>query len=269
MKPDILTLCIVATTILASTRHVIGFLTSQTSGASPGSALEQQQQRQDGIGEGGDEDVVIQPRRHLDATLERNVYDPGDELLHALNQELGMAMSPEEADYPNPNSISNANANAIYNEVEVANKFDMLKKMEEDLRSEQELVDKSALLMKMLEDPTLDTLPLVYVEEEDEDEPAAITDYPQLENGVQSLVLGQNKPKRSRYYRRYPWKRHNRNRGNYEPELRYACTPSKEDIFKLLVNLHENRKGNHSKTVNFCNRKRPAKAVFTNIRFLG
>jgi len=40
---------------------------------------------------------------------------------------------------------------------------------------------------------------------------------------------------------------------NYEPELRYACTPSKEDIFKLLVNLHENRKGNHSKTVNFCN----------------
>jgi len=82
MKPDILTLCIVATTILASTRHVIGFLTSQTSGASPGSSvLEQQQQRQDGIGGGGgegDEDVVIQPRRHLDATLERNVYDPGD-----------------------------------------------------------------------------------------------------------------------------------------------------------------------------------------------
>lgn len=75
MKTDILTLCIVATTILASTRNVIGFLTSQTSGASPGSALEQQEQ-QEGIE--GDEDVVIQPRRHLDATLERNVYDPGD-----------------------------------------------------------------------------------------------------------------------------------------------------------------------------------------------
>ncbi|KAH8378132.1 hypothetical protein KR093_009456 [Drosophila rubida] len=281
MKPDILTLCILATTILASTRHVIGFLTSQTSlassagivGTGPASLSEQQQQQQEN-------DVVIQPRRHLDATLERNVYDPGDELLQALNTELGLALSPEEPDYVNPNA--NPNANAVYNELEVASKFDMLKKLEDDLRAEQELVDKSALLMKMLEDPTLDTLPLVYVEEEEE--PAAITavvanddDYPELENGLQSVVLGQNKPKRSRYYRRYPWKRHNRNRGsymnsinsNYEPELRYACTPSKEDIFKLLVNLHENRKGNHSKTVNFCNRKRPAKAVFTNIRFLG
>ncbi|KAH8293068.1 hypothetical protein KR044_000484 [Drosophila immigrans] len=284
MKPDILTLCILATTILASTRHVIGFLTSQTSLASsagiagngPASVLEQQQQAEN--------DVVIQPRRHLDATLERNVYDPGDELLQALNAELGLVISPEEPDYVNPNTKANQNANenanAVYNELEVASKFDMLKKLEDDLRAEQELVDKSALLMKMLEDPNLDTLPLVYVEEE---EPAAITavaanvDYPELETGLQSLVLGQSKPKRSRYYRRYPWKRHNRNRGsymnsinsNYEPELRYACTPSKEDIFKLLVNLHENRKGNHSKTVNFCNRKRPAKAVFTNIRFLG
>lgn len=42
-------------------------------------------------------------------------------------------------------------ANAMYNELEVANKFELLKKMEEDLRAEQELVDKSALLMKMLE----------------------------------------------------------------------------------------------------------------------
>ncbi|XP_034100372.1 uncharacterized protein LOC117565396 isoform X2 [Drosophila albomicans] len=278
MKPDILTLCILATTILASTRHVIGFLTSQTSSSSlassagiagngngigPASVVEQQQQ---------ENDVVIQPRRHLDATLERNVYDPGDELLQALNTELGLAMpEPEEPDYVNAVN-PNTNAIAIANELEVASKFDMLKKLEDDLRAEQELVDKSALLMKMLEDPTLDTLPLVYVEEE---EPAAITavagndDYPELETGLQSLVLGQTKPKRSRYYRRYPWKRHNRNRNNYEPELRYACTPSKEDIFKLLVNLHENRKGNHSKTVNFCNRKRPAKAVFTNIRFLG
>lgn len=58
----------------------------------------------------------------------------------------------------------------------------------------------------------MDTLPLVYVEEE---EPTAIAaeDYPELDNGIQSLIVGQNKPKRSRYYRRYPWKRHNRNRG--------------------------------------------------------
>lgn len=62
----------------------------------------------------------------------------------------------------------------------------------------------------------MDTLPLVYVEE-DETPPitAAVAndDYPELETGLQTLELGQNKPKRSRYYRRYPWKRHNRNRG--------------------------------------------------------
>jgi len=62
----------------------------------------------------------------------------------------------------------------------------------------------------------LETLPLVYVEEE---EPEAVIpsagaeDYADLENAVQDLVLGQSKPKRSRYYRRYPWKRHNKNRG--------------------------------------------------------
>lgn len=95
MKPDILTVCILATTILASTRHVIGFLTSQTAAASPvvgpPSLSEQQTTRRlsamvgavgggggvGGVGADRDEDVVIQPRRHLDA-LERNVYDPGD-----------------------------------------------------------------------------------------------------------------------------------------------------------------------------------------------
>lgn len=55
----------------------------------------------------------------------------------------------------------------------------------------------------------------------------------------------------------------------YETEARYLCVPSREDVYKLLVGLHENRNGNHQTTVNFCNRKRPAKAIFTNIRFLG
>ncbi|KAH8385406.1 hypothetical protein KR200_011368 [Drosophila serrata] len=293
MKPDILTLCILATAILASgTRHVAGFLTAsaQQSGQ-PGDILK--------VEGGGDRErdllqgnvVASAPQRlhlppifgrhgpappsdvqdiqNVQETQERAVYDPGDELLRA--QELGLGVlgvpPPLATDY----------ADAVYNELQLAsNKFEVLKKMEEDLRAEQELVDKSALLMKMLEDPSLETLPLVYVEEE-EPEATGAEDYADLENAVQDLVLGQSKPKRSRYYRRYPWKRHNKNRGsymnsinsNYEPELRYACTPSKEDIFKLLVNLHENRKGNHSKTVNFCNRKRPAKAVFTNIRFLG
>ncbi|XP_043661858.1 uncharacterized protein LOC122625875 isoform X2 [Drosophila teissieri] len=275
MKADILALCILATTILCSrTRHVAGFLTAQTSanggaGGASGAKVGDHQGVASGpqrlhlpiLGVGGG---PVRHEPHLSGDVleaqERAVYDPGDELLRA--QELELAVVPPGPDY----------ADAVYNELELASKFEVLKKMEEDLRAEQELVDKSALLMKMLEDPSLETLPLVYVEEE---EPEAVIpsagaeDYADLENAVQDLVLGQSKSKRSRYYRRYPWKRHNKNRGNYEPELRYACTPSKEDIFKLLVNLHENRKGNHSKTVNFCNRKRPAKAVFTNIRFLG
>lgn len=55
----------------------------------------------------------------------------------------------------------------------------------------------------------------------------------------------------------------------YEAESRYLCVPSKDDVFKLLVGLHESRNGNMQRVVNFCNRKRPAKAIFTNIRFLG
>ncbi|XP_016963151.1 uncharacterized protein LOC108033351 isoform X2 [Drosophila biarmipes] len=273
MKPDILAFCILATTILASgTRHVSGFLAASQSTPNGGGAKVGDNQGAAsgphrlqlpifGVALAGGGPVRQEPPSlDVQEAQERAVYDPGDELLRA--QELGLALVPPGPDY----------ADAVYNELELASKFEVLKKMEEDLRAEQELVDKSALLMKMLEDPSLETLPLVYVEEE---EPEAVIpsagaeDYADLENAVQDLVLGQSKPKRSRYYRRYPWKRHNKNRGNYEPELRYACTPSKEDIFKLLVNLHENRKGNHSKTVNFCNRKRPAKAVFTNIRFLG
>ncbi|XP_017153429.1 GRB10-interacting GYF protein 2 isoform X2 [Drosophila miranda] len=297
MKPDLLSVCILATLILGcNTRHVFGFLSSQSQTAAAAAPATVD----DGVdGASSPQRLHLAPifggiqshqaRRQgspsLDADAqERAVYDPGDELLHALNAEeerereqeqelglrLGMAMIPQQQQQPDY-------ADTVYNELGLANQFETLKKLEEDLRAEQELVDKSALLMKMLEDPTLETLPLVYVEEEEEQPegviasaPATATDeYAEMENSVQDLVLGQSKPKRSRYYRRYPWKRHNKNRGNYEPELRYACTPSKEDILKLLINLHENRKGNHSKTVNFCNRKRPAKAVFTNIRFLG
>ncbi|BFF95685.1 uncharacterized protein DMAD_13035 [Drosophila madeirensis] len=306
MKPDLLSLCVLATLILGcNTRHVFGFLTSQsqTSAAAAPATV-------DGGVDGASSPQRLhlppifgagmpshQARRQGPPTLdadaqERAVYDPGDELLHALNAEreqelaLGLGMLPQSQS-PSQSQSQPDYADTVYNELELANQFETLKKLEEDLRAEQELVDKSALLMKMLEDPTLETLPLVYVEVEDEQHQQlpegmiasapAQDDYAEMENTVQDLVLGQSKPKRSRYYRRYPWKRHNKNRGsymnsinsNYEPELRYACTPSKEDILKLLINLHENRKGNHSKTVNFCNRKRPAKAVFTNIRFLG
>ncbi|XP_013105464.2 uncharacterized protein LOC106085677 [Stomoxys calcitrans] len=193
----------------------------------------------------------------LEGLQERAVYDPGDVLLRALNadiaangQELGTL--PMEPDY----------ADTVYNELELASRFDVMRKLEQDIQEEQDMVSKSALLMKMLEDPTVDSLPIVYVEED-----------PQIagsnDNNLEFESNTNGMSKRSRYYRRYPWKRHNRNRSTYEPELRYACTPTKEDVFKLLLNLHEDRNGKNGKTINFCNRKRPAKAIFTNIRFLG
>ncbi|XP_067002329.1 uncharacterized protein [Anabrus simplex] len=76
--------------------------------------------------------------------------------------------------------------------------------------------------------------------------------------------------KRSRYYRRYPWKRQNGiDRIIPVDDFGYMCNPSREDVFKLLVALHEARAGNHGRTVSFCNVKRPASTIFTNIRFLG
>nr|CAD7410864.1 unnamed protein product [Timema cristinae] len=85
-----------------------------------------------------------------------------------------------------------------------------------------------------------------------------------------TTTLGPGPEKRSRYYRRYPWKRQNgRNRSHYSEENRYMCNPTRQDVFQLLVALHETRAGNTGKTINFCNRKRPASAIFTNIRFLG
>ncbi|XP_058987364.1 uncharacterized protein LOC131800597 [Musca domestica] len=194
----------------------------------------------------------------LDEMQERAVYDPGDVLLRALNADIAangheLGTQPMEPDY----------ADTVYNELEYASKYDMMQKLQQDIQEEQDIVSKSAVLMKLLEDPTIETLPIVYVEEDgslDDNINDNSLDYPTNTNGM---------TKRSRYYRRYPWKRHNRNRSTYEPELRYACTPTKEDVFKLLVNLHENRNGKNGKTINFCNRKRPAKAIFTNIRFLG
>ncbi|GLG97050.1 Uncharacterized protein GBIM_03893, partial [Gryllus bimaculatus] len=79
--------------------------------------------------------------------------------------------------------------------------------------------------------------------------------------------------KRSRYYRRYPWKRQPGRGGGASPAVDYdnpyLCNPTREDVFQLLVALHEARAGNLGRTVSFCNRRRPAASVFTNIRFLG
>ncbi|XP_015591879.1 uncharacterized protein LOC107266173 [Cephus cinctus] len=124
----------------------------------------------------------------------------------------------------------------------------------------------SGLLTKILQEPGTWEAPLILVEE-----PNLWND---SEDRNESEDKFENEPtvwKRSRYYRRYPWKRQNsRSRNSYDYDSsRYLCTPTREDVFQLLVALHDARQGNKSRTVNFCNRRRPAGAVFTNIRFLG
>ena len=68
------------------------------------------------------------------------------ELLRALNadiaasgQELGTL--PMEPDY----------ADTVYNEMELASKYDMIRKLQHDIQEEQDIVSKSIVLMKMLE----------------------------------------------------------------------------------------------------------------------
>ncbi|XP_043484444.1 uncharacterized protein LOC122512592 isoform X2 [Leptopilina heterotoma] len=76
--------------------------------------------------------------------------------------------------------------------------------------------------------------------------------------------------KRSRYYRRYPWKRRNSSSYDYREE-QYLCMPSRKEVLKLLVALHGTR--GHEEflrtDVDFCKRHKPGGSVFTNIRFLG
>ncbi|XP_065164228.1 uncharacterized protein [Atheta coriaria] len=107
-------------------------------------------------------------------------------------------------------------------------------------------------------------LPLLYVEEEEPSSSSSIENV--LNSGEDFRELSPRK--RSRFYRKYPYKRQNA-RQNYDAENRYLCQPSREDVYRLLVALHDSRQGGQGRNINFCNRKRPAKAIFTNIRFMG
>uniref|UniRef100_A0A182JI00 Uncharacterized protein n=1 Tax=Anopheles atroparvus TaxID=41427 RepID=A0A182JI00_ANOAO len=158
--------------------------------------------------------------------------------------------------------------------------IDLIREQLERIKQEEDIEIKSNLLMKLLTELPEGPLPIVYIEDApaagnaattgdadgDDDEGAEDED----EGRIVTEQFTPNGGKRSgRYYRRYPWKRQNSRSRTYDAEARYLCVPSRDDVFKLLVGLHENRVGNHQRTVNFCNRKRPAKAIFTNIRFLG
>ncbi|XP_034230643.1 uncharacterized protein LOC117639261 [Thrips palmi] len=121
------------------------------------------------------------------------------------------------------------------------------------------------------EDPWQDNkMPLLYVEQpQDGGRPVQPGPGPNPDDAEDAdNALDAMPVKRSRYYRRYPWKRVTRNRGTYDPDL-YMCNPSREDVIQLLVGLHRAREGDTGRTINFCNRKRPASSVFTNIRFIG
>lgn len=153
--------------------------------------------------------------------------------------------------------------------------IDLIREQLERVKEEEDIEIKSELLMKLLEQLPEGPLPILYIEDAGGSEATAEAAGDGSSNASEDPV-GQverftaNGDKRSgRYYRRYPWKRQNARARTYDADARYLCVPSREDVFKLLVGLHENRIGNHQKTINFCNRKRPAKAIFTNIRFLG
>ncbi|CAO1395469.1 unnamed protein product [Diamesa tonsa] len=119
------------------------------------------------------------------------------------------------------------------------------------------------MLLKMLENPKENQVPIIYFDPENE---ADLLD---------SVVT--NEKRSGRYHQKYPtsWKRQHTTRyrtsrvqNNYKSNQNNLCVPTREDIMNLLTNLHESRTGSE-RTVQFCNRKRPAKAIFTNIRFLG
>ncbi|XP_014297351.1 uncharacterized protein LOC103575223 [Microplitis demolitor] len=118
----------------------------------------------------------------------------------------------------------------------------------------------SKYLSSLLTQPKWET-PLVIVEDPMLDEES---------EDSSELDMMHSVDKRSRYYRRYPWKRQHLRSGNsFDYESARLCTPSREDVLQLLVALHDVRQGNKSRTVNFCKTRRPVGKVFTNIRFLG
>ncbi|XP_046736789.1 uncharacterized protein LOC124405708 [Diprion similis] len=134
-----------------------------------------------------------------------------------------------------------------------------------EVEDDTELGQLSAYLTQLLQEPGGWEPPVFVIEEPavQWESPGEVDD---LQDGLEALPTPW---KRSRYYRRYPWKRQNSRSHYANDSSRYLCTPTREDVFQLLVALHDARQGNKSKTVNFCKRRRPAGTVFTNIRFLG
>ncbi|XP_035776277.1 uncharacterized protein LOC118458175 isoform X2 [Anopheles albimanus] len=153
--------------------------------------------------------------------------------------------------------------------------IDLIREQLERIKQEEDIETKSNLLTKLLTVLPEGPLPIVYVEDaagtglEAEDDIGS-DESTDDEDGIVAHLFTSNGGKRAgRYHRGYPWKRQNVRSRPYD-DARFLCVPSRDDVFKLLIGLHENRVGNQQqKSISFCNRKRPAKAIFTNIRFLG
>ncbi|XP_065083637.1 uncharacterized protein LOC135705725 [Ochlerotatus camptorhynchus] len=175
--------------------------------------------------------------------------------------------SPSSSSSSSASSPSTSGNNNNHNNGE---SFDLIRESLERIKEEEDIDIKSGLLMRLLEQMPEGPLPVVYIEDSTGKGAEDGTDG---DTGIvvegEDQLTGNGNKRSGRYYRRYPWKRQNSRSRTYDADARYLCVPSRDDIFKLLVGLHENRTGNHQRTINFCNRKRPAKAIFTNIRFLG
>lgn len=190
---------------------------------------------------------------------------------------LLFATDNSDSKYPHPASGSNPNPNG--SGAGGGESFDLIRESLERIKEEEDIDIKSELLMRLLEQMPEGPLPVVYIEDsagkdaESGNGGGAVDGSEADDDGVvverEDQLTGNGSKRSGRYYRRYPWKRQNSRSRTYDADARYLCVPSREDIVKLLVGLHESRNGNHQRTINICNRMRPAKAIFTNIRFLG
>lgn len=69
--------------------------------------------------------------------------------------------------------------------------------------------------------------------------------------------------KRSRYYRKYPGKRQNRQYHDL-----YDCNPNSKETIRLLYAIHQAKLGDIEHIV-FCNRLRNPKGIIPNPRYIG
>nr|CAI5847598.1 unnamed protein product [Callosobruchus analis] len=118
---------------------------------------------------------------------------------------------------------------------------------QEDLFDDEKLDEAIYLLTRLLLMPwPKDSSPLIYVEENQQST---------LPNNVEKDTFSK--------YSDFPKKR-----SRYDPET-FICSPSKEEVYYLLVALHDARQGYKHRVVDVCNRIGHAHTVLHNMRYIG